>query len=90
MMVSENDSGMQLFGRFVQPFNDRQVAEVALSYGVDAQPVSANYHSDPPRHGLLLGYARLNDRDSAAAVAALRRTFQDLEPKLPLRERVVA
>ena len=83
MKVSENDSGMQLFGRFVQPFDDREVAAVALSYGVDAQPVSANYHSDAPQHGLLLGYAGLNDRQSLAAISALRSTFQRLESKIP-------
>ncbi len=91
MMVSENDSGMQLFGQFLEPFDDREVAAVALSYGVDAQPVSANYHCDRPQHGLLLGYARLNERDCAAAVSALRRTFQTLEPQLARhRPRTVA
>ncbi len=81
MNVTENDAGMQLFGRFVQPFDDRKVAEIALSYGVDAQSVSANYHVDEPQHGLLLGYARLNERESEAAVAALRSTFERLQSK---------
>ncbi|MCR4282291.1 MAG: PLP-dependent aminotransferase family protein [Bauldia sp.] len=80
MTVSENDSGMQLLGRFIRPFDDRRVAEMALSYGVDAQPVSANYVCDDPQHGLLLGYARLNDRESRAAIMALRKAFQTLEP----------
>jgi DNA-binding transcriptional MocR family regulator len=80
MMVSENDCRMQLFGQFVQPFDDR---EIALSYGVNAQPVSANYHCDAPRHGLLLGYARLNERESLATVSALRQTFERLKPSVP-------
>ena len=81
--VSQNDSGMQLFGRFVRPFDDREVAAMALSFGVDVQPVSANYHSDPPQHGLLLGYAGLNDRQSLAVISALRTTFQKMELKTP-------
>jgi DNA-binding transcriptional MocR family regulator len=83
MLVSETDSGMQLLGQFVHAFDDRKVAEIALSYGVDAQPVSANYHCDPPRHGLLLGYARLNERESIATISALRQTFERLSPRVP-------
>ncbi len=90
MSVAANDSGMQLFGRFLMPFDDREVAAVALTYRVDAQPVSANYQCDPPQHGLLLGYAGLNDRQSLAAIGGLRSTFEKLEPALRESRRRVA
>ena len=90
MKVSPNDSGMQLLGRFILPFDDRAVAAMALSHGVDAQPVSANYQCDPPQHGLLLGYAGLSDRASRAAIAGLRETFKKLEARLPAAPRAAA
>ena len=55
------------------------MAAAALRHGVDVQPVSINYHHDTPEHGLLLGYAGLNARETLAAIMALRETFQGLE-----------
>ena len=78
MTVTENDSGMQVLGRFVFPFDDRAVAAAALARGIDVQPVSINYGHDEPEHGLLLGYAGLNGEQMMQAVTALRATFQDL------------
>jgi GntR family transcriptional regulator/MocR family aminotransferase len=79
MTVAENDSGMQLLGRFVASFDDREVAAEALRHGIDVQPVSINYHHDDPEHGLLLGFAGLTVRETLAAIVALRETFQVLE-----------
>jgi GntR family transcriptional regulator / MocR family aminotransferase len=79
MTVIENDSGIQLLGRFVQPLDDREVAKLAVSFGVSAQPISANYFVDSPLHGLLLGYAGLNERQSVAAMRGLRQTFEALD-----------
>jgi GntR family transcriptional regulator/MocR family aminotransferase len=78
--VSENDSGMQLFGRFQRPLDDCAVAAAALRHGVDVQPVSINYFHDAPQHGLLLGYAALDETLAQKAIKALRTTFEDLEP----------
>jgi GntR family transcriptional regulator/MocR family aminotransferase len=79
LTVSENDAGMQTIGRFVQSFDDREVAATALARGVHVQPVSINFHDDPPEHGLLLGFAALGERQAGSAVAALRATFEELE-----------
>jgi GntR family transcriptional regulator/MocR family aminotransferase len=72
----ENDSGMQLFGKFSVSFNDCAVAAAALRRGVDVQPVSINYHYGKPEHGLLLGY---DERDMQRAIGALRDAFRDVE-----------
>lgn len=77
--VSENDSGMQLLARFKLPLNDADVVAAAVKEGLDVQGISINYHSTPPEHGLLLGYAALDERQILRAVLALRATFMRLE-----------
>jgi DNA-binding transcriptional MocR family regulator len=77
--IEENDSGMQLLGRFTTPMNDRDVAEVAARRGLDLQAVSINYFSDSPLHGILFGYAALNQQETTKAIGALRVTFRDIE-----------
>jgi GntR family transcriptional regulator/MocR family aminotransferase len=79
MTVSASDSGIQCLGRFAKPFDDREVARVAFGHGVDTQPISQFYSHDEPQHGLLLGYGRLNQRDSQSGVSMLKRTFQELD-----------
>jgi GntR family transcriptional regulator/MocR family aminotransferase len=81
--LAENDSGMQLLGKFTVPFNDCAVAAAALRRGVDVQPVSINYHHGEPEHGLLLGYAALEGRDMQRAIGALQDAFHDLEVAEP-------
>jgi GntR family transcriptional regulator / MocR family aminotransferase len=77
--VAENDAGMQLLGKFVWPFDDQMVAAAALRRGVDVQPISINFQQSPPQHGLLLGFAGLDERATVAAISALKATFRDLE-----------
>ena len=79
MTVDANDSGIQLLGRFTRPLDDQAVAAAALAHGVDVQPVSINYHHDVPGHGLLLGYAGLDERQTVAAIAALQAAFRSLD-----------
>lgn len=77
--VSENDSGMQLLASFRQPFKDTDVVAAALKEGLDVQGISMNYHSTEPEHGLLLGYAAMDERQITKAVLALRAAFIRLE-----------
>ena len=77
--VHENDSGMQLLGSFKRPFKDSDVVAAALREGLDVQGISINYHSTEPEHGLLLGYAAMDDRQILRAVLALRAAFMKLE-----------
>jgi GntR family transcriptional regulator / MocR family aminotransferase len=55
------------------------VAAAALRRGVDVQPVSINYRYQVPEHGLLLGFAALDEKAMIAAVAGLEAAFGDLE-----------
>jgi GntR family transcriptional regulator/MocR family aminotransferase len=79
MNVPANESGIQLLGRFRRPFDDRCVAQEAALHGIDAQPLSANFNSDEPQHGLLLGYARLAEREIQAAVVGLGEVFHTFD-----------
>ena len=80
--MSANDTGMQLLARLRPPWNDRAVAGAALRRGVDVQPVSINYKYQVPEHGLLLGFAALDEKAMNAAVSGLEAAFGDLERDL--------
>ena len=80
--VSANDTGMQLLARLRPSWDDRAVAEAALRRGVDVQPVSINYKYQAAVHGLLLGFAALDEKAMSAAVAGLEAAFCDLERDL--------
>ena len=80
--VSANDTGMQLLARLRPRWNDRAVAGAALRRGVDVQPVSINYRYQAPEHGLLLGFAALDEKAMNAAVSGLEAAFGDLERDL--------
>ncbi len=82
MEVGENDAGMQILGWLKPPLDDQAVADAALQYGVDVQPLSINYLHDTPRQGLLLGFASLSDREMVRAVDGLKSAFRSLGPKL--------
>jgi GntR family transcriptional regulator / MocR family aminotransferase len=77
--VSENDSGMQLLASFTRPLNDVDVVAAAVKEGLDVQAISINYHSSEPEHGLLLGYAAMDERQILRAVLALRAAFMRLD-----------
>lgn len=79
LTIEPNDCGMQLLARFRAPLDDRRVAAAALREGIDVQGISGNYRATPPRHGLLLGYAALDERQALKAVMALRAAFQRLD-----------
>ena len=79
LRVEENDSGMQVLARFVEPSDDCEFAKAALRHGVDVQPVSIDYHCDAPEGGLLLGFAAISTAQAEKAVRALRRTFLEQE-----------
>lgn len=79
--IGENDSGMQLLARLKKPLKDSDVVAAAMKEGLDIQGISINYHSTPPEHGLLLGYAALDERQVLRAVLALRAAFQRLEAR---------
>ena len=77
--VSANDTGMQVLARLRSSWDDRAVAAAALRRGVDVQPASINYKYQVPEHGLLLGFAALDEKAMIAAVAGLEAAFGDLQ-----------
>jgi len=79
LQIEENDCGMQLLGQFTAPMSDNEVVEIAVRRGVDLQSVSINYYRDSPRHGILFGYAALNEQETLRTVMALRDTFREIE-----------
>jgi GntR family transcriptional regulator/MocR family aminotransferase len=79
LTVTENDSGMQLLASFVRPYKDGDVVAAAVKEGLDVQGISINYHSSEPEHGLLLGYAAMDERQILRAVLALRAAFIRLD-----------
>lgn len=77
--IEENDSGMQLLAAFKRPLNDRDVVAAAVKEGLDVQGISINYHSTTPEHGLLLGYAAMDERQILRAILALRAAFMRID-----------
>lgn len=82
LSITANDSGMQLLASFRSPWDDRRLAAAVLRHGLDVQPNSINYRRETPEHGLLLGFAALDEKAMLAAVRALEAAFRerDSEP----------
>jgi len=78
LTLEASDAGIQLVGRFTRPFDDRTVASLAFARGVDVEPLSASF-AGAPEHGLRLGYAGFDERETAAGIAILREVFLNLE-----------
>jgi GntR family transcriptional regulator / MocR family aminotransferase len=78
LSVAENDCGMQLLATFKQPFRDDEVVAAARKEGLDVHAVSTTYHLTEPEHGLMLGYAALDEHKARRAVAALHAAFKRL------------
>ena len=79
LVVEENAAGMQVMGRFTVPFDDRSVVAAARRHGLELQPVSINFFTDPAEHGLLLGFAGVDQKNAELAIEALRKTFLQLD-----------
>ena len=81
--ITANDAGMQLLANLLPPWDDRLITSAARLHGVDVQPVSMNYRYQTPEHGLLLGFAALDEKNMHAAIAGLQATFRDLDAGAP-------
>jgi GntR family transcriptional regulator/MocR family aminotransferase len=79
IQIEENDAGMQLLGQFTTAMKDRDVVDAAAGRGLDLQALSINYFRDRPLHGILFGYAALDEQETNKAIIALRETFREME-----------
>ena len=79
LTVNEVDTGMQVIGRFKQPFDDGDLLVAARRHGVDFSRMSQHYHYSQPQHGMFLGYAGVDERHMHRGVERLRRAFEELE-----------
>lgn len=78
LRVAESEAGMQVIARLAPGLDDREVAAAAMRHGVDLLPLSQQYHHGRPEHGLLLGYAGLNERQTLAGIKALQAAFAEV------------
>ena len=79
LTVNEIDTGMQVIGRFKEPFDDGEVLAAALRHGVDFSRLSTQYRHSTPEHGLLLGYAGVGQEQARTGIERLRRAFEDID-----------
>ncbi|MCB9992124.1 MAG: PLP-dependent aminotransferase family protein [Hyphomicrobiaceae bacterium] len=79
LSVDEIDTGMQILGRFRQPFDDGEVLKVARRHNVSFVRMSSQYHHFEPQHGAFFGYAGVNFEQMRAGVERLRKAFEELD-----------
>jgi GntR family transcriptional regulator/MocR family aminotransferase len=75
MTVNPAPAGLHLAGWLRPGLDDQQVAQLAAAQGVEVAPISGYTLAPPTRHGLVLGYAMLDDAQITAGVQALRRAL---------------
>jgi GntR family transcriptional regulator/MocR family aminotransferase len=78
LTVNERDTGMQVIGRFTRPMDDGVVLNLALRRGVDFMRLSTQYRHGTPEHGLILGYAGVNQDQARVGIERLRTVFQKI------------
>ena len=79
LTVNEADTGMQVMGRFKQPFDDGVVLAAALRRGVRFSRMSTHYRFAEPQQGMFLGYAGVDKDATQLGVERLRQAFRDVE-----------
>ena len=76
--LKPSDAGLHLTGLLPAGWSDRAAARAAEAHGVDAQPLSAFYLTEPPRAGLVLGYAAFDRREIREGVERLAQALETL------------
>jgi GntR family transcriptional regulator/MocR family aminotransferase len=78
--VPAANAGMQLIGWFREPMDDLAVFREAQDRGIDFSPLSAQYRHGSALHGMLLGYAGVDERQMVTGVGRLQDIFSLLVP----------
>ena len=76
LTVDPTPAGLHLVGWLQKGMNDRVAADAAGEAGVEAAPISGYTLVSDVRHGLVLGYAMLDEGKIVEGVEKLRRVLQ--------------
>ncbi len=78
LTVDAAPAGLHLVGWLQAGFDDRAVATAAAQQGIEVVPISSYTLLPSIRHGLVMGYAMLNEGEIVAGVQALKRALKRL------------
>lgn len=78
MMVDAAPAGLHLVGWLRDGLDDSAVAKAAEVQGTEVAPISGYTLLPRVRHGLVLGYAMLNEEEIVGGVERLKRTLQGM------------
>ena len=73
----EADVGIQIAFRFKRDMDDQSLARRANERRLNVTPLSRHYLHGAPTHGLVLGYAALDERQMRLHLTELRNVFED-------------
>lgn len=76
----KGESGLQTVWRLTGGIEDTAIAQAALDASISATPLSIHYRHGSPEHGLILGFASVDERRTHLGLARLRSTFQSVAP----------
>jgi len=74
----KGESGLQTVWRLRGGIEDTAIAQAALDASISATPLSIHYLHGSPEHGLILGFASVDERQTHLGLARLRSTFQSV------------
>jgi len=76
----KGESGLQTVWRLKGGIEDTAIAQAALDASISATPLSIHYRHGSPEHGLILGFASADERQTHLGLKRLRSTFQSVAP----------
>ncbi len=71
-------AGLQTVWRLAQGIDDRVVAGEAAEASISTTPLSIHYRHGSSEHGLILGYASVDEEHTHLGLACLRATFEKM------------
>lgn len=73
-----SEAGMHLVGWLPSWVDDRAVSAAAAGLGIEAPALSSFYRHEPPRRGLVLGYAGLAEAEMRSGLEKLARAIREV------------
>lgn len=78
LVLRPAEAGMHLLGLLPEWVDDRAVSAAAARLGVEAPALSSFYRREPPRPGLVLGYAGVGEAETRAGLEKLARAIREV------------